>query len=57
VDRGNNYSCECPKGFAGPDCHIPSRAVSIARIQYVEDGERVDYMLLETTLVGNKKTP
>jgi hypothetical protein len=31
VDRGNNYSCECPKGFAGPDCLIPSRAVSIAR--------------------------
>jgi hypothetical protein len=26
VDHGNNYSCECPKGYSGPDCLIPSRA-------------------------------
>ena len=31
VDHGNNYSCECPKGYSGPDCLIPSRAVSSRR--------------------------
>lgn len=30
VNHGNNYSCECPKGFSGPDCLMPSRAVSFS---------------------------
>ncbi|CAH1405277.1 unnamed protein product [Nezara viridula] len=26
VDKGNTYSCDCPKGFTGPECLIPTRA-------------------------------
>ncbi|KAJ2947868.1 hypothetical protein O0L34_g9658 [Tuta absoluta] len=32
LDHGNSYACECPRGYVGAECHIPSRSVTICAI-------------------------